>query len=63
MNPTATRVPRSVRREINHAIKTDAKEQQFAHAQERVRMQRAVIRVSNDGETTLLCDDCSFDSC
>ncbi|MEU8900687.1 hypothetical protein AB0C65_32820 [Nocardia sp. NPDC048505] len=43
MNPTATRVPRSVRREINQAIKADAKEQQHAHALERARMQRAVI--------------------
>ncbi|MGW0245524.1 hypothetical protein ACWDYH_02680 [Nocardia goodfellowii] len=42
-NPTATRVPRSIRREINQAIRADAKEQQFAHALERARMQRAVI--------------------
>ncbi|MFC9897286.1 hypothetical protein ACFVMC_26655 [Nocardia sp. NPDC127579] len=42
-NPTAARVPRNVRREINQAIKADAEEQQFAHAQERMRMERTVI--------------------
>ncbi|KZM73292.1 hypothetical protein [Nocardia terpenica] len=42
-NPTARRVPRSVRREINHLIKADNQEREFAHAQERARIERQVI--------------------
>ncbi|WP_433600741.1 hypothetical protein ACQPXH_02590 [Nocardia sp. CA-135953] len=38
MHPRATRVPRSVRREINALIKSDAADRKFAHAQERRRM-------------------------
>ncbi|MFE3229874.1 hypothetical protein [Nocardia sp. NPDC059228] len=43
MNPDATRVPRSVRREINRLIKADIQEREFAHAQERVRIERSLI--------------------
>lgn len=43
MNPTATRVPRHVRRDINRVIKADLKEREFAHGQERVSIERQVI--------------------
>ncbi|MEC3957541.1 hypothetical protein VMT65_31220 [Nocardia sp. CDC153] len=42
MNPNATRVPRSVRRDINQLLKADRKEREFAHGQERVRVERSV---------------------
>ncbi|MBY8861125.1 hypothetical protein K7711_31935 [Nocardia sp. CA2R105] len=42
-NPKATRVPRTVRRDINRLIKLDNQQRQFAHAQERAHIERRVI--------------------
>ncbi|PSR65882.1 MULTISPECIES: hypothetical protein [Nocardia] len=43
MNPTATRVPRSVRREINALVKADAHQTKFAHSQERRRLTASLV--------------------
>lgn len=52
MHPTATRVPSSVRREINTLIKADAHQRKFAHEQERRRMTASLVehrwRLLND---------------
>ncbi|WP_280254639.1 hypothetical protein [Nocardia wallacei] len=42
-NPTASRVPRHVRRDINRLITADNREREFAHAQERTRVERQMI--------------------
>ncbi|WP_280266691.1 hypothetical protein [Nocardia wallacei] len=42
-NPTAKRVPRNVRREINHLIRSDNRAREFMHAQERSHIERRVI--------------------
>lgn len=42
-NPTATRVPRNVRREINQAIKADNRLRELEHAQERVQFEQRLI--------------------
>ncbi|WP_227982706.1 hypothetical protein [Nocardia spumae] len=43
MNPSATRVPRSVRREINALVKADAHQTMFAHSQERRRLTASLV--------------------
>ncbi|MEV5652919.1 hypothetical protein AB0L57_32110 [Nocardia sp. NPDC052254] len=43
MNPSAIRVPRSVRREINALVKADAHQTKFAHSQERRRLTAGLV--------------------
>ncbi|NUS44429.1 MAG: hypothetical protein HOQ24_12155 [Mycobacteriaceae bacterium] len=48
LNPTATRVPRSVRREINQVMRADAEARDLAHAQELAHLDRAIREHRHD---------------